>query len=148
MSIFKTSLFILLYYTVCFFCLFFATTNMGYAALLVSIIISLIQVPFFITKETLIPFLIWLISFSFCGYLVDSLFLTYGIISFASNPWGNYFAPPWILALWINFSVLCFGVRGFLERNIKYIPLFGLCGFPLAYSAGMKFGVANLYTPW
>lgn len=120
---------------------------MGYAALLVSIIISLIQTAFFITKDNLKPLIIWAVAFTCLGYLMDTLFQIFGILSFESNAWGSDIAPPWILALWINFSVLCFGVNQLLIEYMKYMPVLALCGFPLAYSAGMKFGVAAFIYP-
>lgn len=120
---------------------------MGYVALLVSIVISLIQTAFFITQDNLKPFMIWFMAFTLLGYLVDTLFQLFGILSFESNTWGSHYAPPWILALWINFSVLCFGMKKLLIKYIKYMPLLALCGFPLAYSAGIKFGVATFVYP-
>lgn len=143
----KTILFILLYYLVWFLSIYFAFHHRGYAALSVSIMISFIQTTFFITKNNLKPFIIWLLAFSLLGYFIDTLFQIYGLLKFKSNPWGEYFAPPWILALWINFSVLCFGMNRLLIKYIKYMPLLALCGFPLAYSAGIKFGVATYIHP-
>jgi predicted neutral ceramidase superfamily lipid hydrolase len=104
----KIFVFILLYYVVWFLSIYFALKNMGYVALLVSIVISLIQTAFFITQDNLKPFMIWFMAFTLLGYLVDTLFQLFGILSFESNTWGSHYAPPWILALWINFSVLCF----------------------------------------
>ncbi|MDF1827564.1 MAG: DUF2878 family protein [Legionellaceae bacterium] len=143
----KIFILILLYYIVWFLSIYFARANLGYVALYVSIVISLIQSTLFITKKHVKPFILWLIAFSLFGYLVDSLFQTYGILSFKFNAWGDYFAPPWILALWINFSVICFGMRRFLMQYAQYMPLLALCGFPLTYAAGIKLGVAHFVYP-
>lgn len=147
MSTPKTVVFILFYYVVWFSSIFFAHENMGYAALAVSLIISLIQVSFFITKEMLKPFFIWFIAFTLLGYSVDSLFQIFDVLTFEANTWGSDLAPPWILALWLNFAVLCFGMRAFLIKYLNYLPVLAFCGFPLAYLAGMKFGVAAYIYP-
>lgn len=139
----KTLIFIFLYYLVWFSCLYLAYIKQAYYALIISSLISSYQCSFFITHKNAKAFLLWLITFSLAGYLVDSIFQTSGIILFYNNSWGPTFAPPWILALWINFSVLCFGLRDFLINQLRYMMLLGLLGFPLAYSCGVSLNLAE-----
>ena len=147
MNTYKTVLFIGLYYFVWFSCLHFAKQNMGIHALVLSCLISMLQSTFFLNRKNRMAFTCWLIGFSAVGYLTDSIFQLTGMLQFKANAWGIWLAPPWILALWINFSDLCFGIKNFLINQLKYMPLFGLFGFPLAYMAGGKLDAALFLSP-
>ena len=139
MSTAKTIIFVVLYYMVWFSCVGLAARGDDYIALLTSTVISLIQSTLVVQRKTCTNFCFYLLIITTVGYCTDSLLNTYHVLSFSNNLWGHYFAPPWILALWINFAVLCFGLRVFLFDYIRVLPVFGLLGFPLAYLAGMSF---------
>jgi len=143
----RTVLFVALYYLVWFCCLYGASINMGYQALIFSCFISFYQTLYFLKVKHASIFILWLLVFTVTGYTIDSLLQSTDMIIFKYNLWGNNLAPPWILGLWVNFAVLCFGLRDFLIRLIRYMPLLSLFGFPLAYYAGIKFNVAQYGYP-
>lgn len=142
MSTTKTFLFILLYYIVWFACIFGGAHNYPYIALVLSIVISGIQSLFFTDKKNRHCVAIWLVFMALTGFCVDSLWTQTGILIFKSNPWQSVAAAPWILALWINFAVLCYGIHELLEKLFKLLPVIALFGFPLAYLGGVKLGAA------
>lgn len=143
MSACKTFWFILLYYIVWFSCVYAGAHDYPYLALAISIIISSLQSAFFIHKRTIHLLLIWTLLISFTGFSVDSLWSQTGVLIFKSNPWQSISAAPWILALWINFSILCYGINKLLIKIFQWLPVIAFFGFPLAYIGGIQLGAAT-----
>lgn len=76
------------------------------------------------------------------GIIIDSLFSLSGIINYHANPW--YIAPPWIIGIWLNFSLIYASfLLALLKRNMLMASL-AFIGFPLAYLAGAKLQAATL----
>ncbi len=148
MSTAKTLLFVALYYLVWFCCIGFAKSNQPNVALMISIAISALMCSFFTTKDNIKTFTLWFVLFTCLGYTIDTLLQFNDVIQFKANTLAHHLAPTWILALWLNFAVLCFGIKDFLRKCWRYLPLFGLLGFPLAYSGGIQFGVASFTHPY
>ncbi len=134
--------FIFLYYLVFVSTLFLAKNNLPYWCLVISIIISLVQL--LLLKKDLNNFNLikYLILFSSVGYSVDCLLSFSQQITFYSNPWQPL-AAPWILALWFNFSVLCLGIKSILINLKKYLFIIAALGFPLSYYSGASVGIAT-----
>lgn len=77
------------------------------------------------------------------GALTDTFFLKMQLIDFHANIFGSTFAPPWTIALWVNFSFLLFV---FFEKHFLKFWIFALLslpGFSLAYLSGVKLGAAD-----
>ena len=67
------------------------------------------------------------------GFLMDSLLAFSPVLNFA-NPFPSvYWAPVWIMALWIGFTFTLNHSLKTVYRNPLYLFLFGLLGGPLAY---------------
>ncbi len=88
--------------------------------------------------------LLFMVIVTFIGLLMDTCFLRGGLIYFNANPFGLKLSPPWMIALWLNFSIILYV---FFK---KYFSKFWLCfivcccGFPAAYLSGVKLGAARL----
>lgn len=67
------------------------------------------------------------------GVSTDSLFAASGWIQY-TMPWPIIgFAPLWIIALWLSFSLTLNHSMAFLRRSYTHAMIFGLIGGPLAY---------------
>ena len=136
-------LFIFAYYIVWFSSIILASHNHPWLALVVSISISSIQLLFFSDLSQVPTWKKFFLCLTFIGFCVDSLLSFSSFIHFYANPWQPYLAPPWILGLWINFSVLCIGLASILNKLRSYLWLIALLIFPAAYLLdGIVFHVA------
>ncbi len=140
MIVMKKIIFVMCYYFVWFSCIYLGTINQPYMALLLSCIISSFQIKCFIHKNNYIKLIKWMTILTAIGFFIDSIWAITGILIFTANPWFSYLAPPWILGLWINFSVLCYFIKGLLIKYIRYLPIVALVQFPVAYLGGAQFG--------
>lgn len=135
-------LFILGYYIVWFGGLTLAAYNQSSLSLLLSIMISAAQLYFLCNPALVRRCTYFLVLLPLFGFLVDSILSYSNFIIFNANPWSPL-APPWILALWLNFAVFCVGYEALLKRLGHYLWIFALIGFPAAYLAGLAFHVAT-----
>lgn len=119
-----------------------ASSNRPWYALILAIGISAIQLYFLCDVSQVPGWKKFFLCMTFIGFSVDSLFSFSSFIRFVSNPWQPFLAPPWILGLWINFSVLCIGLDSLLKQMRHYLWLIALLGFPVAYLAGVAYKVA------
>lgn len=131
------------YYIVWFGSLILSANNYSWLPLLFSVSISAIQLYFWCNLPKIHNWGTFLLSLTLLGYGMDCIFTLTSFIYFHANPLHPYFAPPWMLGLWINFSVLCIGLVEFLKNLNRYLPLFALLGFPAAYMGGIGFHVAT-----
>ncbi len=135
-------IFLLLYYLVWFGCLLSAQHQQPYLAVLVSLLTTAIQARLISRdwrwqSQLKISCITTLVGFSY-----DSVMASLAMMQFVANPWAPI-APPWILALWLNFGVLLMAMLPMLlSLRAWLIPLAAL-GFPLAYSAGSGFAVVS-----
>ena len=80
---------------------------------------------------------------TFFGTVIDTSFLQLKLIHFAANPFNPYFSPPWMLALWFNFSILFFTVLDRFFHLYLMVGILSFIGFPLSYLGGVKLGAAQ-----
>ena len=69
------------------------------------------------------------------GFVVDSAFARSDALTYAAPLPSTEFAPVWIVALWINFSLTLNHSLAYLKSNLIVASLLGAIGGPLAYSA-------------
>ena len=100
----------------------------------------------FLKKHLLVKLAYWICLCSSVGFGIDSILQFSGVIIYQSHPWP-WFAPPWIFALWLNFSVVCFAMQDFLLKYHRYMSICAAFGFPIAYLGGIQFGVAQFSAP-
>ncbi len=102
------------------------------------------QIIWFRQQHNLQPVLIWTAVLTCCGFIVDSSLAMASLIHFAANPYPIKLAPPWIIAIWLNFSVVMYmHFRAHFDK-LWLLSILALICFPLAYAAGVKLGAAAL----
>lgn len=108
-----------------------------------TVIISLAEL-YWLKRRYPVRYLIrFVVGLTFIGCSVDSLLSLSGFITFNAIPWRYALAPPWIIGLWINFSIVYFAFMRHYFLYYKSLAACALIGFPLAYSIGAKFGAAH-----
>jgi hypothetical protein len=81
------------------------------------------------------------------GFLVESVFIALGTITYVGTPILDFGPPLWIMAMWLAFATLPHGCLNWLHGKwLLQIVLGGLSG-PLSYLAGGKLGGATLHEP-
>lgn len=71
------------------------------------------------------------------GFVIDSGFAQSGALRYASSEQWT-FAPFWIVALWINFSLTLNHSLSYLKLHLALASLLGAIGAPLAYWGAAK----------
>jgi len=74
--------------------------------------------------------------------LIDSLLICNGIIILAANPFAPYFTSPWMIAVWISFTVILYATLTPLFNQLIALGLMSFAGFAFAYGIGAKMGAA------
>lgn len=141
MNLFDYIVNILLYYLAWTSCILLAAKNQGlYGAILV-ILIFLIQ--FFLQRKMSKPtngLLFFIVILTLTGSIIDTILTTTGLIIFSSNPFSPYFAPPWIITLWMSFALLAFATLPNLFSRHILVSGLAFLGFSIAYALGVKMG--------
>ncbi len=135
---------IISYYIVWFTCVLSAAHHYYWIGIIISITITSIQYYWQKSIQQASHLLLLIVIITTAGFCVDSLLVTLNLISFKANPFCIYLSPPWMIGLWINFSIILyvFLKRYFLHYGL--LSLFSLFGFPFAYAAGIYLGAASL----
>jgi hypothetical protein len=84
-----------------------------------------------------------LLGAALLGFVLDSLLSLSGMLSFQSNPLSDSMAPPWIVAMWVNFSLALRSSMRWLLGRYGLGSLLGALGGPSAYYAGAAAGAAE-----
>ena len=80
----------------------------------------------------------------FLGFIVETVYLQYGVLIYSFNKTSPQFAPFWILILWASFALtLNTGLRWLQGRHLA-AAILGFIGGPLAYFGGVKLGAATI----
>lgn len=78
----------------------------------------------------------------FISTLIDSLLISNGVIIYAANPFAPYFTSPWMIAIWISFTVILYTALYGLFNHLTLLGLLSFAGFALAYAIGAKMEAA------
>lgn len=81
----------------------------------------------------------------FTGLAFDSLLQASGWVSFAGNAPVSWLAPPWMVALWMNFATTLNHSMRPLQGRPWLAAAFGAVGGPAAYWAGAEFGAMRFH---
>jgi hypothetical protein len=132
------------YYLCWFTCIFFASKNNPWLGVFIGVFVTVVQCYWQKKTEKTEGLLLFMGMITLVGLVMDTYFLRAGLIYFNANPFGLTLSPPWMIALWLNFSVI---LHVFFR---KYFSKFWLCffacccGFPMSYLSGIKLGAASL----
>jgi hypothetical protein len=77
------------------------------------------------------------------GFTVDTLLQAAGVLAFDTGRVVPWLAPPWLIALWVQFaSLLRFSLR-WLDRRPVLAGFLGLVGGPAAFLSGERLGAVS-----
>ncbi len=76
----------------------------------------------------------------FTGFIVDSLLIYFHVLLFRANPFYFPLSPPWMIALWINFSMTLYACFLKFLKNTLVLSMLFFTGFAFSYYAGIQLG--------
>jgi hypothetical protein len=77
------------------------------------------------------------------GYCIDTSLQGVGVLAFDTGRVVPWLAPPWLIALWLQFATLLrFSLR-WLDRRPALAGLLGLVGGPVAFLSGQRLGAVT-----
>ncbi len=74
--------------------------------------------------------------------LFDSTLVYKGIVIYSANPFSPYFTSPWMITLWISFTVVLYATLSKLFDHLFLLGLLAGVGFSLAFHIGGVLGAA------
>lgn len=133
-----------IYYVAWLGCILLAAAGHAWPATSLVVVLTLVECfwQHYIKRDSgrLISFVLIITS---SGFIVDTLLLHLGIITFNANPFSPYFSAPWMLALWFNFSVFMYSTCQYFFRRYMLTGILAFLGFSLSYYVGIKLGAAT-----
>ena len=81
------------------------------------------------------------------GFALDTLWLRYGLLRFATPLPSSLLAPVWIVALWMAFALTLNQSLAGLRPRPVLAAAFGAIGGPLSYAAAERLGAVTLIEP-
>lgn len=128
-------------YFIWFTCILSAASGRIWLGLILALIVTLTQLIWSHRAKIEIHYpLACLVLLS--GITIDSILSLSSIIVYHANPWQ--LAPPWIIGIWLNFSLIYASCLLPLLTKKGLIATLAFIGFPLAYLAGAKLQAATL----
>jgi len=81
------------------------------------------------------------------GFVVDSVQVATGRLSFPVGSAVAWLCPPWIVVMWMQFATTFrYSLRWVVSRPVR-AALAGAVGGPLAYLGGERLGAVQLHDP-
>ncbi|PWY54328.1 DUF2878 domain-containing protein [Legionella qingyii] len=74
--------------------------------------------------------------------LIDSTLVYKGIVIYSANPFSPYFTSPWMITIWISFTVVLYATLSSLFDHLLLLGLLSCAGFALAFRIGGSLGAA------
>jgi len=81
------------------------------------------------------------------GAIFDSFLVSAGWVSYSSGLFSQYFAPYWIITMWMLFATTLNVSMRWLRGKEKLSAFFGFYGGPTSYIAGQALGGIQLVHP-
>lgn len=132
------------YYLAWFACIISASQQKPWHGLIVSLVITLIQLFFYIREHKASHIIKFMACLSVIGFSIDCIMYKLKFIGFSANPFSPYLAPPWLIGLWLSFAFILFAFSRKYFQYVRSFMIMAFFGFPLSYYAGINFGAANL----
>lgn len=131
------------YYVAWFSCINLAAHNYAWLSSLVVIVFVILQIYWQYKIQHNTSGLWCLIGLVvFFSTIIDSILIYKGIIIYAANPFAPYATSPWMITIWISFTVILYSTLYKLFNNFTLLGLLSFVGFALAYAIGVKMGAA------
>lgn len=99
-----------------------------------------LAIHFYINKKSIQIDLPLVVITASIGYLLDSILVLLGTISFPEQAQLGYPSTLWMIALWVNLAITIRHSLDWLNNRYVLILIFGGTGGVLAYWAGVKIG--------
>lgn len=81
------------------------------------------------------------------GFVLDTLWVQFGLVAFAM-PWpSSGLAPFWILLLWLALALVLNHSMSIFKQRLLLIGILGGIGSPMSYYAGSRFGAVEWLAP-
>ena len=74
--------------------------------------------------------------------LIDSALVYKGVVIYSANPLAPYFTSPWMIAIWISFTVTLYATLSRLFDHLFLLGFLSCIGFALAFRVGGSLGAA------
>jgi hypothetical protein len=74
--------------------------------------------------------------------LIDSILVYTGVVIYSANPFSPYFTSPWMITIWISFTVVLYATLGRLFAHLFVLGVLSLLGFAIAFRIGESLGAA------
>ncbi|HSF14472.1 MAG TPA: DUF2878 domain-containing protein [Vicinamibacteria bacterium] len=81
------------------------------------------------------------------GFAVDSSLAASGLVGYASSGGLQWLAPPWIVALWVNFGLTVRRSLSWLKGRPWLAAVLGGVLGPLAYMGARELGAVQMTPP-
>lgn len=81
-----------------------------------------------------------ILSCALIGAVFDSILVATGWVNYKTGLFSNYFAPYWIITMWMLFATTLNVSMRWLRGRPKLAAVFGFVGGPASYIAGQKLG--------
>lgn len=80
--------------------------------------------------------------------VVDAIMVWGYIVYYQDNIFYPYLGPPWIMAQWLEFAMICHALLEALWRRPFYTGILTFMGFTLVYVGGARIGAVDLTYGW
>jgi hypothetical protein len=81
------------------------------------------------------------------GFILDSLWIQAGLLSFAMSWPSSQIAPFWIMLLWLALALVLNHSMSVFKQRLLLIGILGGVGSPMSYYAGSTFGAVEWLAP-
>ena len=132
------------YYLAWFACIISASQQKPWHGLIASLIITIIQLFFYIREHKASDIIKFMVFLSVIGFSIDCMLYKLKFIGFLANPFSPYLAPPWLIGLWLSFAFILFAFSRKYFQYVRSFMIMAFFGFPLSYYAGINLGAAFL----
>lgn len=132
------------YYVAWFACITLVADGYAWISSLIVVACVVLQLYWqYYMKKTIEGLGILLVIIVSLSTLIDSVLVYKGIVIYAANPFTPYFTSPWMITIWISFSVILYATLSRLFDHLFFLGFLSLLGFTIAFRVGGNFGAAS-----
>ncbi|KTD32931.1 hypothetical protein Lnau_2579 [Legionella nautarum] len=131
------------YYVAWFACITLAARGHAWISSLIVIACVLLQLYWqYHTGRTLRGLGLLLAIIVSISTLIDSALVYKGIVIYSANPFSPYFTSPWMITIWVSFTVVLYATLNSLFDRLLLLGFLSCAGFAVAFRIGGSLGAA------